>query len=448
VTRRRRIALGAVGVLVALVGVAAWLLLRTPSERPFWDYVAEMKARGEPTTFEEFEGAAPPDAENAWPEIDAALADVEAQFGSEDKWPKGVAKAVYWEGRFLDPSPPGLSEAEARALAAFADGLDGFDERVAAALSRPAFQFPLVVDAAGLRDFPHLGRLPDVLRLLGVRARAATSADDRLEACRSLARLAAGMPCEDTAETASAWLALRRSVAAARDVVAANTTAAARVRERMDAALTQAWLPRIVRTTRHRAVTRVRGYTALLEGRIPSERGRLGFSTNFWERLKTARDRVVGRRVVLPRLEPGSAAELVELLEFVRAAVALDTSSYVRFHEAHSALVEERGLEWNKYPFLNYSRDLACADACARLARVALASAEFRAARGAFPTSLDDLRDVFADGVPLDPFTDAPFVYEKTPDGVRLSSRGRLAPKPALTFDAAASWGLAWDLSR
>jgi hypothetical protein len=51
--------------------------------------------------------------------------------------------------------------------------------------------------------------------------------------------------------------------------------------------------------------------------------------------------------------------------------------------------------------------------------------------------------------VPVDPFTDAPFVYEKRPDCVRVSSRGRLAERGApMTFDEAASFLMAWEMPR
>src|SRR5207247_290315 len=96
----------------------------------------------------------------------------------------------------------------------------------------------------------------------------------------------------------------------------------------------------------------------------------------------------------------------------------------------------------------NTAGALAASDARVRLARVALALGEFRATHGDFPSSLDDLRSAFPDGLPLDPFTDAPFVYERVPDGVRVASRGRLASEPAMIFDEAAADVLGWELKR
>jgi hypothetical protein len=55
---------------------------------------------------------------------------------------------------------------------------------------------------------------------------------------------------------------------------------------------------------------------------------------------------------------------------------------------------------------------------------------------------------MFADGVPLDPFTDAPFVYERTPAGLRIASFGRLADEDALDEETLRERCLVWDLKR
>jgi hypothetical protein len=87
-------------------------------------------------------------------------------------------------------------------------------------------------------------------------------------------------------------------------------------------------------------------------------------------------------------------------------------------------------------------------DAASRLARVALAVAEVRAKTGDFPASLDELKPMLADGVPLDPYTDAPFVYGKTATGVRIASAGRLAEDPPLADSELRERCLVWELKR
>jgi hypothetical protein len=80
----------------------------------------------------------------------------------------------------------------------------------------------------------------------------------------------------------------------------------------------------------------------------------------------------------------------------------------------------------------------------ARLARVALAVAAHRD----FPPSLDELRPMFPDGVPLDPFTDAPFIYEKTATGARVASLGRLSEDEPLADPTLRERCLVWELKR
>jgi hypothetical protein len=99
-------------------------------------------------------------------------------------------------------------------------------------------------------------------------------------------------------------------------------------------------------------------------------------------------------------------------------------------------------------PFPKIAEMLARADAVTRLARIALAAAEHRATHGDFPASLTDLKWAFPDGVPLDPFTDAPFVYARTATGVRVSSAGRLAEEAPLDDATLRTRCLVWELKR
>ncbi|MEM8883161.1 MAG: hypothetical protein AAGD14_03745 [Planctomycetota bacterium] len=56
-----------------------------------------------------------------------------------------------------------------------------------------------------------------------------------------------------------------------------------------------------------------------------------------------------------------------------------------------------------------------------RLARILLALHAHRQARGAFPESLSELAPLFPDGIPLDPATEKPFSYER---GVKIGAAG------------------------
>lgn len=68
-TKPRFIVLAAAAGFVALVAWALW----PPSEKAFFDYVAERRAAGLPTTFEELDAPMPPSDENGAADLEAAI---------------------------------------------------------------------------------------------------------------------------------------------------------------------------------------------------------------------------------------------------------------------------------------------------------------------------------------------------------------------------------------
>jgi hypothetical protein len=442
--RRRTVVFAVVGT-VALLGVAAWLLLRTPSEQPFWDYVAELKAAGEPTTFEEFLGPMPAEAENAAPEIEAALAELERSLGRENAWPNGV---VTQNGLF-ESRRPQLTEEDARALADFADSLGPLAQRVAAALQRPHCRFARASHPDGTPDFSGLKRAEAVVALLRARASFARDPMECVEACRSLALMANLMESSAYDERVVAGGALRCCVVALREGLVERGWDAASARKRLDAPLSAAWLPRTSTAMRSAGAWLLGKYAALLEGRAPSDRERLGAATSAWVRLKRLGDHVVGNRVERV-FESGHAKETVEECRLAKDASDLPVAPYPSWRERYHDLVRRHGLFNRVEPHweCDIADQFACAEAAARLARVALALAERRQAGLSFPASLDELLPLFADGVPQDPYSDGHFLYERTSGGVRVWSRTFLSPKAPATFDEAAGFALAWELKR
>lgn len=83
-------------------------------------------------------------------------------------------------------------------------------------------------------------------------------------------------------------------------------------------------------------------------------------------------------------------------------------------------------------------------DAVVQLARVALAAKERRETTGTWPASLADLATDLPDGVPTDPFTDAPFEYAVTAESVRIASRGCWPDEKPRAESTLRENGLAW----
>jgi hypothetical protein len=89
----------------------------------------------------------------------------------------------------------------------------------------------------------------------------------------------------------------------------------------------------------------------------------------------------------------------------------------------------------DKHPTVIASRRLRTV-ALTRLARIGLALLEHRQETDTWPKSLDELAERMEKGVPLDPYTGTPFLYERDGKTVRLISAGDEEPR------------LSWELKR
>jgi hypothetical protein len=76
-----------------------------------------------------------------------------------------------------------------------------------------------------------------------------------------------------------------------------------------------------------------------------------------------------------------------------------------------------------------------------RLARVGLALLEFRQEYGRWPDSLAELAPRFAGSVPLDPYAQEPFRYERVGDGTRIE-----AAAPIPLEELREEYEIAWEL--
>jgi hypothetical protein len=406
--------------VVAVAGAVVWAIW-PPSDAVFLDYVSAMCARGEPLTVDALAGPMPPHGENAAPELDAALSWVEGTLGGESKWPAWVI------GQLRKDAPKQSAAVE------FADRLAPFAERAERALTRPRCRFrPTVVRRDADRMAPVTSEL-QVAVLLGTRARFAGDFGERVAACRTLAQFACRLETIDPVEWDIALDAMHLVVWTLRSEVESGTSVGA-ARAPMDAALAASWLPRGASRWRRRRVEFIQGFAEDPHRVVPPLSDRLASLFAF--------------RSPRPGGDPWPAAEVVACCEFLRKAAGLPTTSFVEWSSAYRH-VDVPGRHAAYVPReLELMRTLSQTDAACRLARVALAVAERRAVDGDFPATLDALRPMFADGVPLDPFTDTPFVYERTPTGVRIASVGRLPEDAPLDEPTLRERCLVWDLKR
>jgi hypothetical protein len=417
-----------------LVGASALVVSSAYSRRPLEDYVAKLKADGEPVTMAQAIGAPPSTEENGAPGIVEAWREFVRRNGELESW--NVAgpwrRKDYWDWTTTE-----LSDVDAAALrAALVDAKRVFDA-VEAARTKPRFR----LDDSGADR-----AVEGVLSLLAVRAVVAADSVERLSGMQQLAWIATRWERCDVRSERAAALAMRRAAAGVRIGLVRGDVDAAAARARLDAALATPWLPRF------RAVVRFQRAQEIERANDPD-------FFEFPDRSRNAKPSPLvvmherARELVRTWREGGrypwhSPALLVARLSVYDLFEKLPTESYVRMRNA-AIEIRSRVGEFSDIEWLGPNAwDLTHTDACCRLARVALAVAEHRAKHGDFPASLDELKPMFPDGVPLDPYTDAPFVYERTSAGARIASVGRLSEGKPLDDTTLRERCLVWELKR
>jgi hypothetical protein len=151
--------------LAATVGLAvvAFHVFRDPGEKAFDEYVASLRARGEPTTWEELLGPEIPDEENAVAGVHVAWDKLVAERGEPNTWdvPGAWRNEPLWFER--------LEEDERRRLEALCVKLRPFADEVAAALDRPKARAVRAKPGRSANSAPHpscdstVGGVGDVL---------------------------------------------------------------------------------------------------------------------------------------------------------------------------------------------------------------------------------------------------------------------------------------------
>ena len=426
-TRRRVWVLIAAGA--ALVALLLWTLAPT-AEQPYLDYVASLRTAGEPVTAEDFWGPDPREDENAAVAIASAVSSLHAEFGPTQDWPLG-------SGAPLAPADR-LSPEQRAVTTEFVGRLAPFCARVDQALSRPRCRFVSVRAASANVEMKATEPLWDTVSALLAVARFSPDPAVRVEASCALLRVAHHTEAMTWSDFDLAVDLVRETVSAVRSDSESSGVLVAQRRAALDSLLAEPWdggWARLVAAERpYHIQERLRYFDDLAGlGLIDRIRFRLG-------RVNMRRD------VRMRQQNEMTAEEAIELAEFWPRAAALPKSSYLEQGAAWRALSRASAAQVPDVP-TRFAHSIAV-ESCRRLARVALAAAEHRATHGDFPASLDELAPMFPDGVPLDPFTDAPFVYERTATGVRIASQGRLDEEPAVDDAELRDRGMLWELKR
>ncbi len=418
---RRKLALVVFGLIVVSGLVAA--LMPGPEEH-LAELIAELRARGEPVTLAEIDAPMPPDAENGAAELDAAMAwwkEHQPDDDSEAPWEHRVAGL--WNPTLEEPWHETASPEQMDALRVLLVDLEPFFLRIDGALARSTLVWPL-----GPRDtvaghmvgyrIP-IQSLQTLHKLLAARAHSGATDDDRLIAIRGMLRVGTRIRSQTAIEQlvcatifVSACQMLRRALEAGSvDPAAAWIT--------LDAELRHRWsqrLPELIRAERANGLQLVPffidgSYWTYLEDELGWTR------PTVWERW---RQRLNGIGRADWELHPQTVGDMLERLRGL--GMFLDPELSAR---AVWDFRDDERVENNTFAMLipRIAAKLVQTDMSARLARVSLAAYAHREAHGAWPTSLESLAPLFPDGVPLDPYTERPFVLQRDGDALVLRAQ-------------------------
>jgi hypothetical protein len=441
----RRWATGLVLALAVLVG-AAVLLAMPYSRKPVDDYVARAEAAGKPVTVRAVIGPDPTPETNGGVDVESAGKWLDEHKGDPDSWTVVGPWNTGDAGRWYDD----LTDEQRRDFDAFLADAKPFFDGLAAGLAKPRLRAP-APEGAGRRDFPDVVPRLRVINVLAARSVAATSPDDRLAAAQLLAKLAVHAEPRTLIEVYVASKAMGDATTAVRAALARGDVDAAEWRARLDELLATPWLPRFREAIRLVRVWMLESLRAADFGG-PFVASPHDAPTKSWKNLiERVADRI--EAFSAGRTTPDdSPAALVRALESSERLESAATDSYPKLAaeiEEVAAAGETASANRMVHGYVaQTAAALARTDAACRLARIALAAAVHRAKHGEFPASPDDLNDAFPDGVPLDPFTDAAFEFERTASGVRIASSGPRTEGRSRGVKTMPDDALVWELKR
>jgi hypothetical protein len=383
----------------------------------------------------------PPAEENGAADLQAAVAEVHETHGPSSVW----TGSAYDMTLVLEDGQDGPTPAQVAPLTPIVEGMRPALERLEAALAKPRLRFAGGLDIDGNPASGHVRLLQEAARMLGMPASAESDPARRLAACRALLVLATKIERASLMDWMVARAAYSSGLACIRRGLREGKLDPAATRAACDELLRDPPNDDMRRAFRGEPVALIERYGAMLDGRVVPFwlRPNVTASARMKHRLDLAVKRLRGRATHLwmdMDLEPGQARLVVETCRRWEEAAQEDPLATLRAEE-----VERTPIDF-MLPKL-WTTTLR-AEAQRRLARVTLALAERRTASGAYPATLDELRGAFPEGMPLDPYSDTPFLYETTPTGVRVSSPGLLPGETRSEDGTPLERGLVWDLPR
>jgi len=428
--------LAAAALVMGAVWVAIWFATRPAPEALLNDLIADLRARAEPVTLAEMEAPFPPHGENGAVDFEKAV-----------EWWTENAPADHWESRIAgpwnhtieDPWEENASPEQMAALRASLGTLGPLFEHVDRGAEKPEIAWKLhrIDDAASVfTTWAELPILQELGRFLSARAVAGPTPSDRCAAVRSQLAIGARLRVRTAIPHLIAAVVHRLGTRALRHGLEVGTIDPQQAREQLDALLSVPFgtrFPDLVRGERARALEVVPFW---IDGTMQAE---LGENDGALSRLVDAVERIADGKMAV---SPPSPADRVSWIR--------DFDTYLDPEEGaidvHTEGLTHTPASNNRVTGIlpRVRAGLLRTDAAARVARVALAAYEHRRLHGDWPAAAADLAPLFADGVPLDPYTEAALVLER--DGDHLIVRAQPWRSLVSNDDDAREAGLIWRL--
>ena len=418
--------------IVALVALLLVVFLVSPSPLELYEEaVAELRAQGFALTQAELMGPEPSAEENGAALLDAAVAKMRDIAGERSTWTApGAWNADLEAGWALTAVDATIEEGRAF-LARLAPAM----EDVEAASRRPVIRWPAPASIAA--PAPQVSTLQAVHQVLSLGIDVGRTPEERLAAAACSMRLGRRVQATILIEGMLALVTRASAINELRPHIECGHVPAALARATLDAELRAPVTPTLGSMARMEIAGWAPVYGDDLRGALPASSQQAMRASGVTGTLQTS----------IAKFLLGTPADL---LRDLRDAAQTPEDSYIRGHEHVEALVARMRrlsrLHLGWVPQLQ--RNLCKVDATMRLARVALAVTERRETSGRWPATLDEIGDMFPDGVPLDPYTEAAFEYEAHESGARIASAGHFPGEPQRLESDIMEDGLSWNVLR
>jgi hypothetical protein len=401
-------------VAVLCVVVVAWALLReTPMER-LNDVVVELQARGEQVSSAAMDPPMPHEGQNGAPLLEEALRVRDELLADDEDWQDRVI------GPWNNSDRTTLDQATKEQLAAtgaFLEPLAPFFELVSRGVACDEIVWPL----GRLDHFGYEVSSPRVVqpiqRFLAARAYSGATADERLLAIHDMQAMARGLRARTHIDLLIASTISSGACGLLLEALERGSVDAEDAQVALDPLLRGSFRGEMPDSLRRERAQLIEMLPFWFDGRAQAAIG--PEAESFWKSLSAlAKDLRRGR---LWQADADPTDRLPDAILAMDALIELDPRSGQTYVDELERFSDAWARAFILLPRL--AEKTVATDCHMALARVALAACVHRATTGVWPADARAVSAQFPDGLPLDPYSHAPFVFAIEGDELVISAQ-------------------------